>query len=183
MVCSWKWSSSNLIASRSEAPLWRIGPSLIRSPTKHNISLMRLVAGPGGGGAATYYRHTSLLPPILSCHVKCCWLKSHFPCPVWSCVALHLQSAPAMHASCPWVCESIVSDCVYCNAFLNVWWDILTSASRFKCPSIVCLSVVPFSSPEEYKLFAALFCAPFWNAAWPSYAWQTSSVCWLLYKR
>lgn len=140
---------------------------------------MRFDAGPGGG--ATYYCHTPLLPPILSCHVKCCWLKSHFPCLVWSCLVLNLQSTSAPHASCPWVCESTVSDCVYCNAFLNVW-NSLALASCFKCPSIVCLSVAPFSSPEDYTLFTALFRAPFWNAAWPSYAWQTSSVCRLLYK-
>lgn len=35
MVSCWKWSSSNLTASRSEAPQRSVRPSLIRSPTKH----------------------------------------------------------------------------------------------------------------------------------------------------
>lgn len=122
----------------------------------------------------------SVLSPILSCHVKCCWFKSHFPCPVWSCLALNFQSTSAPHASCPRVCESTGPDCLlYC--LFKCLMEYSHFSVVFKCPSTVCLSVVPVSAPEEQKLFATLF-RPLWNAAWPSYAWQTSSVCWLLYK-
>lgn len=131
-MSSWKWSSSNMTASRSEAPQWSIRPSLIRSPTKHNTPPTRLNAGPCGG--ATYFPPYHNLPDSqLSWEVLL--VQKPFSLfslvPVWlSTLKILLHRMPHVHASVWIVCDCLW-DCVLCNAFF-----LLMSAdiSSFDCP-------------------------------------------------
>lgn len=143
MVSLWKWSSSNLTVSRSEAPQWSIRPSLIRSPTKRNTTPTRLNTCPSGG--ATYYPPNHNLPnsqllwevPLVPNSVSLSSLV-----PVWlSTFKILLHRMPHVHASVWSVCDCLL-DCVYCIAFF-----LLMSAniSSFEClflsVSIYCLLV------------------------------------------
>lgn len=76
---------------------------------------------------------------VLSCHGRCCWCRSHFPCPAWSLSSSQLKNTFAPHASSMslsdkmWlsVCETLCivmhfSQCLLiiysfeCLVFLNV---------------------------------------------------------------
>lgn len=138
MMSLWKWSSSNLTASRSEAPQWSIRPSLIRSPTKHNTPPTRLNTGPSGG--ATY------LPPYHNLpNSQLLWevllVQKPFSLsslvPVWlSTLKILLHRMPRVHASVWTVCDCLLLwDCVHCNTFF-----LLMSAdiSSFECLFFKC---------------------------------------------
>lgn len=141
MVSLWKWSSSNLTASRSEAPQWSSRPSLISSPTKHNTPPTRLNAGPSG--AATFFPPHIITSPVLSCHGRCCWCRSHSPRPAWSLSGSQLSKyfstaclvSMRLSEQCGTVC---LWDCVYCNAFF-----LLMSAdiSLFECLFLSVVSI------------------------------------------
>lgn len=121
-----------------------------------------------------------LTSPILSWHGRCCWCRSHFPCPAWSlsgsqlskyvCIACLVSMRLSEQYGTVCLC-----DCVYCYAFF-----LLLSAdiSLFECLfSKFCLHLLSaclwtqFSSLRVLKRFTvcSIVLCPFFGM-WPGSA-------------